>query len=783
MKNLILVFLLIGSISGLLNAQQTHGTGLIAEDISKNKFLRKAESSKVLFKLAQSVDNSEHLPSVGNQGLQNSCLAWAWGYYYKTYQEWQDYGWSVSDPIHIFSPSFIYNQINGGRDRGALMSDALKLLIDNGCTTINDFPYQSDLSTWPSEYAYLNAMKYRSLDAYYIQASDMAGIEQVKQHLANKNIAVLGISIYGNFDDIHSYNNTYCLKDTTGNNRGSHAITVVGYDDNKITRDGTGAFKFVNSWGTSWGDYGYGWMSYQAVMDTILSGRTFFYTTDRIHYKPTIIASVQLTHTDRNLLKLTLGIGMDNLTSYSKNYLNFDMNTMSGLPSVPFPDNKIDFDISDGLEFLDTTKSNNIFLKTSSTVQGKVDHFAVTDLRVSNTVISTETPMTIPGNNDSIFTNLTLNIVPNTSIFTKVAVRQGWNLISMPLKAADMSAIFLFPNASSPTYNYESKYGIAASLENGKGYWIKYAQSDSVEIYGTRVNKTEIPVTKGWNLVGGYEKNINTGQITTNPWGIINSQFYGYDNKYAVSPVMEPGKSYWIRVNEDGVLNIENAFAKERNLTISANETDPKWIKITVTDSRKNHALIYGALGEINFDNFSLPPLPPNGVFDVRWESSQSADNIGKGKDICLYSAEYPVNIKVEGGNLRISDKVGGKIINTIVTDGQNITITNPAIERLSIKASDIPASDFPNRYTLCQNYPNPFNPLTTISYSISQQSFVELKVYNMLGLVVSTLIHKTQSAGDYKVQFDGSSLPSGAYIYTLKAGSFRDSKKLLLLK
>lgn len=87
------------------------------------------------------------------------------------------------------------------------------------------------------------------------------------------------------------------------------------------------------------------------------------------------------------------------------------------------------------------------------------------------------------------------------------------------------------------------------------------------------------------------------------------------------------------------------------------------------------------------------------------------------------------------------------------------------------------------NTFNLRQNYPNPFNPLTTISYSIAAESHVNLKIYDMLGHEISTLINNEQTAGEYKVQFDGSSLPSGVYIYTIKAGGLRDSKKLLLLK
>ncbi|MGE5458215.1 MAG: T9SS type A sorting domain-containing protein [Methanococcaceae archaeon] len=85
--------------------------------------------------------------------------------------------------------------------------------------------------------------------------------------------------------------------------------------------------------------------------------------------------------------------------------------------------------------------------------------------------------------------------------------------------------------------------------------------------------------------------------------------------------------------------------------------------------------------------------------------------------------------------------------------------------------------------FSLKQNYPNPFNPATTISYSIPERSQVELKIFDMLGREVSVLVNKEQNAGEYKVQFDASNLPSGIYIYRLQSGSFSQTKKLILLK
>ncbi|MBK9098344.1 MAG: T9SS type A sorting domain-containing protein [bacterium] len=87
------------------------------------------------------------------------------------------------------------------------------------------------------------------------------------------------------------------------------------------------------------------------------------------------------------------------------------------------------------------------------------------------------------------------------------------------------------------------------------------------------------------------------------------------------------------------------------------------------------------------------------------------------------------------------------------------------------------------DNFVLDQNYPNPFNPSTTISYTLPERSDVALKVYDVLGNEVANLINTTQEAGKYDVTFDAGKLASGLYIYTLNAGNFISSKKMMLLK
>ena len=92
-------------------------------------------------------------------------------------------------------------------------------------------------------------------------------------------------------------------------------------------------------------------------------------------------------------------------------------------------------------------------------------------------------------------------------------------------------------------------------------------------------------------------------------------------------------------------------------------------------------------------------------------------------------------------------------------------------------------SEEIPDGYVLGQNYPNPFNPVTIIKYSIPRSSHISLKVFDVLGNEIATIVNGMKQAGNYAVSFNGKSLASGVYVYQLKADGFTGTKKFVLLK
>jgi len=128
-------------------------------------------------------------------------------------------------------------------------------------------------------------------------------------------------------------------------------------------------------------------------------------------------------------------------------------------------------------------------------------------------------------------------------------------------------------------------------------------------------------------------------------------------------------------------------------------------------------------------------------------------------------------------------DDLQESLLTVLVDVGNNGTIDDTLKLQNELTGIHDHGSLIPSEYKLYQNYPNPFNPLTTIVFDLPKASLVTLKVYNILGQEVATLVNEKREAGSYEVEFDGSKLTSGVYFYRLGAGEFVSVKKLMLMK
>ncbi len=261
MKFLIYIFLVLQIFSDEIDPN-LFGQGFKPASYELVSKIKEANPNKILHRgLPSKFDISESMPPVGNQGLQSSCVAWSVGYATKSYQEYlerkENKNWSYlkdgkPNPSTLFSPSFIYNQINGGKDNGSVIENALALIVSKGAVSLEDMPYDvNDFLTKPNKLQLERALKFKAQTYLRIRSTE---INEIKNQIHKGHPVITGIPVSEGF---YALKKNEVYNSPKGTDLGGHAIVLVGYDDSLQ------AFKIQNSWGIGWGDKGFGYIGYR----------------------------------------------------------------------------------------------------------------------------------------------------------------------------------------------------------------------------------------------------------------------------------------------------------------------------------------------------------------------------------------------------------------------------------------------------------------------------------------------------------------------------------------
>jgi len=354
-----------------------------------------------------------------------------------------------------------------------------------------------------------------------------------------------------------------------------------------------------------------------------------------------------------------------------------------------------------------------------------------------------------------------------------------WNMLSVPLEAADMHKDTLFPDATSSAFAYNAGYTTETVLETGRGYWMKFDSAGSDTLFGAAVHQDTFDVVSGWNMVGSITDPVPVGSVSTIPPGMTLSNFFAYNNGYTAATSINPGAGYWVKTSADGSIILDGGL-------LLAKAGPPMeyagFNRLDVSDAAGNQqSLWFGPAGAATAGmTTEMPPPPPGDLLDARFGDGNMvelyAGNDAQSFGVRLTSAVYPVTFRWE------------------IDDGESRALTLNGKTRMAGKGSMVMreagpvtitagASTVPERFALSQNYPNPFNPLTKIVYELPAEVKVNLTVFDILGREVAVLADEVQAAGVKTVVFDAGAFPSGTYFYRLQAGPFTATKKLMLLK
>jgi hypothetical protein len=351
------------------------------------------------------------------------------------------------------------------------------------------------------------------------------------------------------------------------------------------------------------------------------------------------------------------------------------------------------------------------------------------------------------------------------------AVKEGWNLISHPIKPRGNPSS-LYPYFLGGPFSYSGSYTLVDSFEQIMGYWIKVSQGYQKDFNGEPINDTIIVVNQGWNMIGGNSSRTAFANLYSVPPGLISSSMFEYDGTgYAASDSLIPGSGYWIRVSQACSLIIGKSPALLKRIS-AKNFKDKGFIITTNNKITKNLWLVDNTV----VDQFEAPPLPPEECLEIRFSSNRYVENANSELyEVNIQGAKYPLSIGLKNINkdqFEVRGGISGKVYGVLTTN-KTVNITDGNDKTIIIRKFTIP-----NKFAMDQNYPNPFNPITIIKYQLPVDSRVNLRVYDILGREVITLINGEEPAGYKSIDWNASSLASSVYFYRLEATSVSDPSK-----
>ncbi len=377
---------------------------------------------------------------------------------------------------------------------------------------------------------------------------------------------------------------------------------------------------------------------------------------------------------------------------------------------------------------------------------------------------------------------------PNLPVFYE----SGWNLVSVPANAPDPRKTVLFPQATSRALAFSAVGGFVPydSLVPGPGYWLRIPPvMQNFSVAGTPVTRDTIDLTADWNLVGSVSVPVATASLSTIPPGIILGNIYGFDLAYFAADSIKPFRGYWLQSSQSGKLILAGSPSGEPRIASGPGAAATLTVRDALGKSQNLYLERPENIGDIR--RFNLPPAPPAGTFDVRYSSDRMTEPVGANAQfpVKISGVAYPIEVSwrsdfsgiLSAGSRRYDLGLNGSAV-----------ISGPADDMRLILVS---GQEVPEKFSLEQNYPNPFNPTTQISYSLSEEAFVSVKVFTLIGQEVKTLAAEVQGPGLKILRWDatdnsGNPAASGIYFCRLETRStaapqrdFVQVRKMTLLR
>jgi hypothetical protein len=585
--------------------------------------------------------------------------------------------------------------------------------------------------------------------------------------------------------------------------------TVTIYGTNFGSTQGTSTVQFGTTTGsvTSWSS-----TSISVTVPTLSSGNYTIYVTTT---QGTTYATSQFTVTTATLSTPTLYSPYNNAASQSVP-VTLSWSSVSGATSY-----NVKYCSSNRIYKNAVATSTNLIL--SSLAAGTTYNWYVQ--AVSSTGTSEwSSPFTFTTSNQQTVTQKTVASFPSSP-----TASTDYRLITYPSNtnpgvssviSGEVGKDFRIFRDNGNISNFLDELNGTTSLKYGEGYWLvkkdNFVVNQLLSLPSVVSGNVSIPLKSNtWNIIGNpYLTSVKWADVVTQNGLASGDVLYTYNgvNGFALSTTMNPFVGYYYKNNSSALtLSIPYPFTAPVSLpkqseiqtqigiqySSSINKDNSTFVGIDsrakegMDDFERGKPPLFSDRGSVWFDRPEWDLQHPRFASDIRPEFGE-----GQQWDFTIHHPSKSLgqititgldNLSSEYAAILI-DK-GSKIVTTI-TQNVPITISSSKEDKLYSLVIGKPAflknlktTYVPLQYQVSQNYPNPFNPSTMINYQLPITNTVSLKVYDELGREVASLVNEVKEAGYYSTTFDASNLSSGMYFYTLCAGEFITSKKMLLMK
>ncbi len=377
-------------------------------------------------------------------------------------------------------------------------------------------------------------------------------------------------------------------------------------------------------------------------------------------------------------------------------------------------------------------------------------------------------------------------VVPPAEREYAVTLNRGWSMVSLPVQVADRHLETLFADALSAFGWTGLQYEQVDGLEACVGYWVNLGTGGTYTMRGVPNASCQGEYPRGWNLIGAPYDALQVAAIGQTPSGIILSVFRWTGQLYEQVNAVARGWGYWVHLHQAGSLSLQPGGAEKRVAVTLPPVSATGWLY--ADDGR---ARIELALGVPADQVVELPPPAPARSMDVRvLVDGRPSWRVPAGEGL----AEFPLQVQGDGITFTWQMPVASGAAGwELELDGVAYPLVGSGSLRLAaapVRAALVrsPAVARPAEFALLPSYPNPFNPATSIAFTLAESGWTSLRLYDMAGQAVRTLVDEPLEIGLHRLTWDGRddagrAVAAGVYIVDLRSNGLRAVHKVALLK